>query len=360
MQIFLSKSDLLKALKLLKPIISKVNLPILRCVKVSVNKKYLTLAATDLETYAKIKVKLNDSVNETFSFMIELTDLISSVECENTCIEYTNGDSSVVIDFTRVTIDNDVEDFPAFPKIKKHKIVKAISESLIDTINKTVDFCSNDSTRPALCGINFTPSCIFATNGYIASIIFNNVIKDFTGIIPSKSVNYIKSFNKQFHIDQSYNVYYNNDYIKFEVNDSEIIIRLIDELQSKIERVIPKKTNKYIVVDKQKLSTLLKQTLNKKIDNLTNEVDIAINENELKITVSGGNLSWENGIYIQNPKSLEVSRKLNGRYFMQVISELKNELCIEFGKDSHNPIVIYEKNKRNDILRLLMPLRSNI
>lgn len=162
----MSSGMLLKALTEIKPVINKNTvLPILEDVLCEVTRKgannsLIRITGTDLENSITIECECESS--ESFKFLLPhklVMKFVSIIDLQPIVITYDHKNFSIEISCetvqTKVTSENH-EDFPRIADINSKKNSTVIlTDEIVSSIKKSINFCSGDELRPAMMGICF-------------------------------------------------------------------------------------------------------------------------------------------------------------------------------------------------------------
>lgn len=197
MKLEISKRELAKALDYCNKIaMTRVGLPILKCVYVEADTDYAKFSATNLEQV--ISYKANASVDEGGKFVINCRQLLDYVKrLPNVNLVLCASDNKLTIKSpmsSAVFACNDAEDYPTLPNVKGSHDAKSGKLKLSD-IQQLVgvgSFCSNDTTRPILTGVSVKDGKMLATDGY--RLAMSDIDTEFSGIIPGDFMRTLQIF----------------------------------------------------------------------------------------------------------------------------------------------------------------------
>jgi DNA polymerase-3 subunit beta len=231
-------------------------------------------------------------------------------------------------------------------------------------IRKTRFSISTDETRHALTGIYVIVKEktieMVATDGHRLSYIREELSQpqkqDTVAILPIKPLNEIvRTFPEE---GEKVKILIDKNYVSFNAGDATLISRLIEGTFPNYEQVIPKKTEKQIIVNTQELLTCLRR------------VSIVSDERSSLIR-----LKTEAGFLIvsgSTPSSGEGSDKIaavstggdleigfNARYLMDVLRAIDSEKTEINMTTPSSPVLIkpIAEETRENYLNVIMPLR---
>lgn len=259
MKFIVSSSYLLKQLQVLGGIINNNNtLPILDNFLFNLNKKSLTVSASDLETTisSKLEVESNEKgmvciparlLLETLKTFPE-QPLTFTVEDNNT-IEISSNHGKYALAYASG------EEFPNAVELKDPSSTVVQGDVLATAIGKTIFASGNDDLRPVMSGVFFqfsTDNLVFvATDAhklvkYTRDDISASQTAEF--IMPKKPLNLLKSI--LMGSEEDVTIEYNDSNAKFSFDNTEMICRLIDGKYPNYEAVIPKENPNKLVIDR--------------------------------------------------------------------------------------------------------------
>ena len=306
MKFTIASKSLLRSLNQLNFIIdSNPLLPILSTFIFEVRAYEVVISCSDSETFIKTTVPLNeDSValdedsSNTFAIPSKiLVETLRNIPPQPLTFDVDVAEFAIKMsiqsgDF-QVAGDNP-EDFPYFPSLSEEDENKAVAidPDILGSALKYTIFCAaNDELRPAMNGlcidVKAEGNCNFvATDAHRLSLY---KVKDLetTGekmlIVPNKSAKMIaKVLESAENPDVTFG--FNDSYIAFNIAQTQIISRLIDESYPKYETVIPKDEvlDKKLDVDKSGIVGVL-QMIQGFVNKSNNLVKLTIEDTTLKI-----------------------------------------------------------------------------
>ena len=259
MKFIVSSSYLLKQLQILGGIINNNNtLPILDNFLFSLDKKSLTVSASDLETTISSKLEVESTEKgmicvparlllETLKTFPE-QPLTFTVEDNNT-IEISSNHGKYALAYAGG------EEFPNALELKDPSSTIVQGDVLATAISKTIFASGNDDLRPVMSGVFFqfsTDNLVFvATDAhklvkYTRDDISASQTAEF--IMPKKPLTLLKSILAGSEDDVV--IEYNESNAKFIFENTEMVCRLIDGKYPNYEAVIPKENPNKLVIDR--------------------------------------------------------------------------------------------------------------
>ena len=252
------------------------------------------------------------------------------------------------------------EEFPELPEVKSSTHFTLSGIELKQMIKETV-FCTlQGESQPALTGvmteINKNTIKMISTNTYRLALCElendNNTEKEIEMLIPGVTLKEVKNLIND---DENINIKPGNNYVKFKLENINIISRLIEGDFPNYNQVIPDDYNTKIIVDTKKLKKAVKRvSLIAKLD--SNIIVLEIKDDKMVID----SLNSEEGhahetvdIKTEGPEQII---NIDAKYLIDILKILnKEKLEINF-IDSVNPMMIKLKEKRKFIY-IIMPVR---
>ena len=259
MKFIVSSSYLLKQLQVLGSVINSSNtLPILDNFLFELNKKSLTVSASDLETTmsATLEIESTDkgSVAVPAKLLLDILKtfpeqpLTFTVE-ENSTIEISSNSGKYAIAYAPG------DEFPKSISLDEPSTTLIPAEVLATAISKTIFAAGNDDLRPVMSGVffQFSPEGLIfvATDAhklvkYARSDVKASQVADF--IMPKKPLNILKSILGGS--DSEIKIDYNDANATFSFDNYILMCRLIDGKYPNYEAVIPKENPNKLLIDR--------------------------------------------------------------------------------------------------------------
>ena len=382
----MDKKELLKGLVLIQSIAGrKTTLPILSHVLMELEKDFLYLTGTDLETGIREGLpaniqqegKASVSAKKLYEIVRELPDQTIHIEKkENHWITITCGKSM----FNLAGLDP--EEFPSLPAYKEEYFYKLPSRTLMGMIEKTVFAASNEESRYHLNGIFLLQTKqagkdvlrMVATDGHRLSLIHREGYRirgiEKGIILPKKGVLELKKIlgDKE---EEQMEIYFDGTHGFLRMGKSLVILRLIDGEFPEYEQVIPKENDKKIKMEREKIYSCLRRISTMASDRVEG-VKLSFKKGMMEGSTFNqdfGDAREEMDVAYEGPP-LEIG--FNGRYLIEALNAVEtSEVWIEL-KDEGSPAILRPfspeasavssvKNHpfggTNDQLFIIMPMR---
>ena len=365
MKFSVNQQDLQQALNYCQGVIEKRStLPILSNILLDVKNLKLVLTATDLDLIFihqinNIEVVEEGKTTTSSSIMYDIVRKISSGKK----INLTLNDVSKLHLESEKSIFNSSE-FPLTDENFNQNEFVIKSKQLLKLLNKCKFSVSNDETRHYLSGIYIHQTEVedknyltaVATDSHRMSISKIRLDKkiDFDPIIlPKKTIFQLCSLLDSY--DGDVKVSNIKSKIKFELNNSILISKLIDGKFPNYIQVIPKNNQKKLEIDLKLFLDSVDRVASVSLDkkdgvkfNLTKDIlDLSVNN-----TNSGDGKETLN---VKFDHDLEIS--FNSRYLMDIASQLEGSKIELFFNDTGSPALIKDPGDYDSIF-VVMPMKA--
>ena len=365
-----NQQDIQTSLNYCQGVIEKRStLPILSNVLLNVEKSELTLTATDLDLIFIHKIKNIEVIEEgktttSSSIMYDIIRKISSGKK----INFSNVGSSKLNLESDKSVFNlnciDASEFPLTDEDFNKNIFKIDSKNLLKLLNKCKFSVSNDETRHYLSGIflhtTSTNDNLYltaaATDSHRMSVskvrLKENI--DFDPIIlPKKTIFQLCSLLEDF--DGEVKISNIKSKVKFELNNSILISKLIDGKFPNYVQVIPKDNQKKLEVDLKPFLNSVDRVASVSLDK-KDGVKFNLSKNKLDLSVNNTNSGdGKENLDVKFDHELDIS--FNSRYLIDVASQLDGNKIEIYLKDTGSPALIKDPSDFDSIY-VVMPMKG--
>ncbi len=365
-----NQQDIQASLNYCQGVIEKRStLPILSNVLLNVEKSELTLTATDLDLIFIHKIKNIEVIEEgktttSSSIMYDIIRKISSGKK----INFSNAGSSKLNLESDKSVFNlnciDASEFPLTDEDFNKNIFKIDSKNLLKLLNKCKFSVSNDETRHYLSGIFLHTTSIndnlyltaAATDSHRMSVskvrLKENI--DFDSIIlPKKTIFQLCSLLEDF--DGEVKISNIKSKVKFELNNSILISKLIDGKFPNYVQVIPKDNQKKLEVDLKSFLNSVDRVASVSLDK-KDGVKFNLSKNKLDLSVNNTNSGdGKENLDVKFDHELDIS--FNSRYLIDVASQLDGNKIEIYLKDTGSPALIKDPSDFDSIY-VVMPMKG--
>ena len=370
MKFNINQQDLQKSLNYCQGVIEKRStLPILSNVLLDVSNGKLTITATDLDLIfihriSNIEILEEGKTTTSASIMYDIVRKFSSGKK----INFSNpGENKLQLESEKSQFNLNCINASEFPltdeNFNKNEFVIE-SKQFLKLLNKCKFSISNDETRHYLTGIFFhqtqTEDKIFltaaATDSHrmsISKIRLKNKIEFDPIILPKKTIFQLCSILEDF--DGDIKISNIKSKIKFEINDSILISKLIDGKFPNYVQVIPKENQKKLEIDLKSFLNSVDRVASVSLDK-KDGVKFSLSKDMLNLSVNNTNSGdGKESLTVKFDDELDIS--FNSRYLIDVASQLDGEKIEIYLKDSGLPALIKDPADFDSIY-VVMPMKG--
>ena len=370
MKFNINQQDLQKSLNYCQGVIEKRStIPILSNVLLDVSNGKLTITATDLDLIfihqiSNIEILEEGKTTTSASIMYDIVRKISSGKK----INFSNpSENKLQLESEKSLFNLNCINASEFPltdeNFNKNEFV-INSKHLLKLLNKCKFSISNDETRHYLTGIFFHQTQIedkifltaAATDSHrmsISKIRLKNKIEFDPIILPKKTIFQLCSILEDF--DGDIKISNIKSKIKFEINDSILISKLIDGKFPNYVQVVPKENQKKLEVDIKSFLNSVDRVASVSLDK-KDGVKFSLSKDILNLSVNNTNSGdGKESLSVKFDDELDIS--FNSRYLIDVASQLDGEKIEIYLKDSGLPALIKDPADFDSIF-VVMPMKG--
>ena len=370
MKFSINQQDLQKSLSYCQGVIEKRStLPILSNVLLDVSNGKLTITATDLDIIfihqiSNIEILEEGKTTTSSSIMYDIVRKFSSGKK----INFSNPSENKLQLESEKSIFNlnciDASEFPLTDENFNQNEFVIKSKELLKLLNKCKFSISNDETRHYLSGIFFHQTQIedkifltaAATDSHrmsISKIRLKNKIEFEPIILPKKTIFQLCSILED--TDGDIKISNIKSKIKFEINDSILISKLIDGKFPNYVHVIPKENQKNLELDLKLFLNSVDRVASVSLDK-KDGVKFSLSKDLLNLSVNNTNSGdGKESLNVKFDHELNIS--FNSRYLIDVASQLDGEKIEIYLKETGLPALIKDPSDFDSIY-VVMPMKG--
>ena len=370
MKFNVNQQDLQQALNYCQGVIEKRStLPILSNILLDASNSKLTITATDLDLIFIHQVKNVEILDEgktttTSSIMYDIIRKLTSGKK----INLTLTDVSKLQVESEKSIFNlnciSATEFPLTDENFNENEFTIKSKQLLKLLNKCKFSVSNDETRHYLSGIYFHQTEVedknyltaVATDSHrmsISKIRLDEKIEFDPIILPKKTIFQLCSLLDSY--DGDVKVSNLKSKIKFELNNSILISKLIDGKFPNYIQVIPKNNQKKLEIDLKLFLNSVDRVASVSLDK-KDGVKFNLSNDTLNLSVNNTNSGdGKETLNVKFDHDLEIS--FNSRYLIDVASQLDGDRVEIFFNDTGSPALIKDPGDFDSIY-VVMPMKG--
>ena len=370
MKFNINQQDLQKSLNYCQGVIEKRStLPILSNILLDVSNGKLTITATDLDLIfinkiSNIEILEEGKTTTQASIMYDIVRKFSSGKK----INFSNPSENKLQLESEKSLFNlncmSASEFPLTDENFNENEFVIESKKFLKLLNKCKFSLSNDETRHYLTGIFFHQTQIedkifltaAATDSHrmsISKMRLNNKIEFEPIILPKKTIFQLCSILEDF--DGDIKISNIKSKIKFEINESILISKLIDGKFPNYVQVVPKENQKKLEIDLKSFLNSVDRVASVSLDK-KDGVKFSLTKDMLNLSVNNTNSGdGKESLIVKFDHELDIS--FNSRYLIDIASQLDGEKIEIFLKDTGLPALIKDPSDFDSIY-VVMPMKG--
>ena len=370
MKFNLNQQDLQRSLNYCQGVIEKRStLPILSNVLLDASSSKLTITATDLDLIfihqiSNVEVLEEGKTTTSSSIMYDIVRKFSSGKKINFS---SVGENKIHLESEKSDFNLNcitASEFPLTDEDFNKNEFTINSKNLLKLLNKCKFSVSNDETRHYLSGIFFHQTQIedkffltsAATDSHrmsISKVRLNEKIDFEPIILPKKTIFQLCSLLEDYEGDVKISNIKSK--IKFELNNSILISKLIDGKFPNYVQVIPKENQKKLQVDLKLFLDSVDRVASVSLDK-KDGVKFSLKKDVLDLSVNNTNSGdGKETLNVKFDHDLDIS--FNSRYLIDVASQLDGDHIEIYLKDTGSPALIKDPGDFDSIF-VVMPMKG--
>ena len=370
MKFNLNQQDLQKSLNYCQGVIEKRStLPILSNVLLDASKSKLTITATDLDlifihSIKNVEILEEGKTTTTSSIMYDIVRKFSSGKKINFSL---SDESKLQLESEKSIFHLNCinpSEFPLTDENFNENEFLIKSKQLLKLLNKCKFSISNDETRHYLSGIfihhtqsedkfYLTAASTDSHRMSISKLKLNQKIQFDPIILPKKTIFQLCSILEDYEGDVKISNIKSK--IKFELNGSILISKLIDGKFPNYSQVIPKDNKKKLEIDLKLFLDSVDRVASVSQDK-KDGVKFNLSKDVLNLSVNNANSGdGKESLSVKFDHDLDIS--FNSRYLIDVASQLDGDKIEIFFKDTGSPALIKDPSDFDSIF-VVMPMKG--
>ncbi len=366
MELSVTQDNLAKALSAVGRVASsKTQLPILGNILLRTDSNRLLVAATNLEiaTTQYIGAKVIKPGAITVPARL-ISEFISNLPKESVDLKVVGSNLHIKSGkYTSIINGVIADDFPELPTINEESSISynIKTEDFKQAVSQTIITTSNDSTRPVLTGVYWHSHegqlILAATDGYrLSERKLIDTKSEVSAIIPTQTLQEVlRSITDD---SQEIDILFDETQVRFRINDTEVISRLIDGNFPDYRQLVPKTTTTNISINK---SDFVRITKIAGLFARESGGSITITADESKKSISIHSIASQLGENTSEATA-EVSGDgqvtLNSRYLNEALSVIDGDSVLFSFSGKLAPCVLKSADKNTNYYHIIMPLKS--
>lgn len=366
MKIICQKSDLLNSVNIaLKAVPAKSTMPILECMIIDVQNDKIKLIANDMELGIETIVKGNvaDVGNIALNAKV-FSEIIRKLPDNDVTIE-TDQNYMATITCEKANFKiagKSSEEFPMLPVIEKKVPVTLSQFTLKEIIRQTVFSISDNESNKIMTGelfeINNNELRVISLDGHrisIRKVELKNNYDAVKVIVPGKALQEISKILSGEISDEA-DIYFTNNHVLFEFNDTIVLSRLIEGEYFKVDQMLSGDYETKVTINKREfLNCIDRATLLIK-ENEKKPIIVGISDHsmELKVNTTIGSMNEDIDI---NKEGKDILIGFNPKFLIDALRVIDDEEINIYLINPKAPCFI--KDKDETYIYLILPVSFN-
>lgn len=370
MKIIFKKSDLTNAVSIVMKAVpsrpSRTALSILECILIDAKTNEIKFSANDMELGIETKVK--GEIIEKGQIAIEakiFSNIVRKLP-DNDITLTTDNNFSVTISCEKAVftiLGKSGEYFTYLPMVKKDKSIYLSQFSLKEIIRQTIFSISTSENNKIMTGELFEVKGnslkVVSLDGYrisIRKIELKESFNDISVIVPGKTLNEIfKILNGSN--DDEVKIYFTDNHIVFEFDDTVVVSRLIEGEYFKISQMLSSNYVTKLTLDKKEFFDSISRATLLERDSDIKPIIMTIEDGNLQLQINTKMGSMEDNISItKEGKNLMIG--FNPKFLIDALKVIDDEEITIYLLNSKAPCFI--KNDDESYIYLVLPVNFNV
>lgn len=366
MKIICSKSNLVKGVGIVsKAVPSKTTMPILECILIDATTDIIKFTANDMEL--GIQTVIEGDIQERGMIAINAKTFSEFVRKlpDNDVIIETDENLQMKISCEKVTLNisgKPGEEFSYLPEVEKENSIEISQFTLKEVIRQTIFSISDTENNKLMTGELFEIRNgmlrVVSLDGHrisIRRIALKDDVQDKKLIVPGKTLTEISKILSG-EAEHMVCIFYTNNHILFEFDDTIVISRLIEGEYFKIDQMLSNDYETKVRVNKKELLNCIDRStlLIKEGDKKPIIINISDDMMDLKIKSQIG--SMNESIYI-NKEGKDLMIGFNPRFLIDALRNIDEEEVTLYLMNAKAPCFI--KDEEENYIYLILPVNFN-
>ncbi|KPJ61175.1 MAG: hypothetical protein AMJ46_02310 [Latescibacteria bacterium DG_63] len=351
--------------KVISVVPPKSTLPVLSTVLIEAKENLLRATSTDLDM--SIRASVSCDVSEEGAVCIparRFAEIAKKLPTDEVKIAVEDFRVKVECGRGRYELSGmEAVDFPKMPDFKSEFRFTLPGAVLRKGDKRCLYAASVDESRPVLNGVFFQlfpqELRMVATDGHrLAKVSFaGSFVKEkVEAVVPPKAVRQVVRLIPEE--ESNIEVGVSKNYIMFEVGDSVICSRVLEGPFPNYEQVIPKETNKKLIVNTEELMDAIAR-VSIFADTVTHQVKFSLRSDRVNLSVSTADVGEGQETVPATYDGEEMDIGYNANYILDILKSVDSDEVAFF---LNTPLLAglvepVEKQEGEDLLCLIMPLR---
>ena len=363
MKIRCLKSDLVKGVSIVsKAVPTKTTMPILECILIDATTDIIKLTANDMEL--GIETIVEGEIIEKGKVAIDakiFSEIVRKLPDNDITIETDdNYTSTITCEKSKFNIaGKSGDDFSYLPVIIKEKSISLSQFTLKETINQTI-FCTspNDNNKMMtgeLFEVKDNVLKVVGLDGHriaIRNINLSGNADDVKVVVPGKTLNEISKILSS-DAESVVNIYFTNNHILFEFDNTMVVSRLIEGEYFKINQMLSSDYETKVVINKKEFLDSIDRAnlLIREGDKKPIIINITDGSLEVKVQSAIGSLNEDIDI---NKEGKDIMIGFNPKFLIDALRVIDDETVDIYLVNPKAPCFI--RDKEENYIYLILPV----
>ncbi len=363
MKILFNKNSLLQGVNIvLKAVPSRTTMPILECILIDATSNEIKFTTNDMEL--GIETKVAGEILERGKIAIEakmFSDIVRKLPDNEVLIETDNNFNAIITcEKAKFSISSKSgDDFSYLPFIEKDKYITISQFGLKEVIRQTIFSISDNESKKLMTGelfeVNDNILKVVSLDGHRISIRKieiegnNNSMKV---VVPGKTLIEISKILSN-EVEDKVNIFFTNNHILFEFDDTIVVSRLIEGEYFKIDQMISSDYETKVIINKKEFLNCIDRAtlLVKEGDKKPIIINITDGTVELKVTSPLGSMNEEIDI---SKEGKDILIGFNPKFLMDALRVIDDEEVTIYLVNSKAPCFI--RDNEENYIYLILPV----
>lgn len=364
MKITCYKTDLLNSINIvLKAVPSKTTMPILDCIYIRAKKNIIKFLSNDMELAIETQVTGNIITEGSVAINAKLfSDIVRKLPDNHVTIDVDqNYLTKITCEKAKFNIPGkEGDDFPILPDIEKQNSIKLSQFTLKEMIRQTVFSISEKDSNKIMSGELFEVTekqmRITSLDGYrisVRKVQLKNSYPSIKVIVPGKTLNEISKILSN-ELEDELQMFFNNNHILFEFNNTLVLSRLIQGEFFKIDQMLSCEHKVKISISKKELLNCLERSILLVKENDKSPLIFQIQEDEINLKINTQIGSLDENILITKKEGDDITIGFNSKYVIDALKVIDDDIVDIYMINPKAPCFI--KDSHDSYVYLILPM----
>ena len=366
MKIICTKSDLVHAVSIVsKAVSNNTTLPILKCILIEASTGNIKLTANDMEL--GIETTIDGQIHQPGKIAIEaklFSEIVRKLPDNDITIE-TDDQYKATITCEKACFQimgQEGEEFPSLPEIEKNQSITLSQFSLKEVIRQTIFSISDNENTKLMTGELFEVKDnvlkVVGLDGHriaIRNINLSGNADDVKVVVPGKTLNEISKILSS-DAESVVNIYFTNNHILFEFDNTMVVSRLIEGEYFKINQMLSSDYETKVVINKKEFLDSIDRAnlLIREGDKKPIIINITDGSLEVKVQSAIGSLNEDIDI---NKEGKDIMIGFNPKFLIDALRVIDDETVDIYLVNPKAPCFI--RDKEENYIYLILPVNFN-